>query len=353
MKKAVLLAPLPPPAGGIAGWAARMMKAKLKNGWILGIVDEKPIGRGLFGAKNRRNYFIEIKRCHIIWNNLRKELKDLDVKIVHSCIPSIPTSMMREYVCAMIAKRRGKKFVIHFRCTIPNSTRGILGWFFLKKLCRKSDMILVLNRQSEKCLKKITNTPIRLIPNFVEQSELVNSREINKDLKTVLYVGGIVETKGIMDILETAKRMPELSFRFVGEGDSYFEKYAVENNIRNVIFTGPKDENGVKDELKNADVFVFLSHFYGEGFSNALCEAMASGLPCLVTDWAANADMVGENGGAVIAVGDVDAAVSALNKMKPYEVRKKQSEANIRKVAASYVDRVVLDQYVDAYEATK
>ena len=347
--KTVLLAPLPPPYGGMASWTARVIKSNLKNGWTFGLVDESPIGRNVFGKSNRRKYMTEIKRCFKIWRCLVKEMKDPEVKIVHSCIPSFATSMMREYVCAEIAKKMGKKFIIHFRCTVPNTTKGKLGWWLLKKLCDKSDMIFVLNSQSAESVKKITNTPIKTIPNFVSKDELVSSRKINKELKTVLYVGGMIESKGVKNILEIAKRMPNINFRFVGEGDD-FEKFARDNNINNAVFTGTKDKSGVKEELANADGFAFLSYFRGEGFSNALCEAMAAGLPCLVTDWAANADMVGVNGGAVVPVGDIDAAVCALNSMKSYEVRKKQSDANIQKVSNFYIDKVVLDMYADAYE---
>ena len=51
--KVVLLAPTPPPAGGIAGWTVRMMSAKLKNNWQVVVVDEKVTGdRQVFGDKS-------------------------------------------------------------------------------------------------------------------------------------------------------------------------------------------------------------------------------------------------------------------------------------------------------------
>ena len=347
--KAVLLAPLPPPYGGIQTWTVRVTQTELKNGWSFAVVDEKPVGRGIFGTKNKRNYLREIGRCRNIWHNLKKEIKSPDVKIVHSCIPSYTLSMMREYVCACIAKRKGKKFVTHFRCTVPNTTQGQFGWKLLKKLCDKSDMIFALNTPSEESLKKISKTPVKIIPNFVSRDEIAEAKTIGSEMKTVLFIGGMIEPKGVKDLLDIAKKMPELYFRFVGDGDD-FSEYVRENGIGNAVFTGQKDRAGVKEELKNADVFAFLSHFRGEGFSNALCEAMAAGLPCLVTDWAANADMIGNDGGEVIDVGDIDSAVDALNKMKPYEVRKKQSDANMEKVKKLYNDRVVSDMIVDAYE---
>ncbi len=350
--KAVLLAPTPPPAGGIAGWTVRMLGAKLKNGWELSVVDEKAIGkRQVFGKAGNRNYLDEALRCHLIWSGLRRELKNPEAKVVHSCIPSVTFAMIREYICAIITKNRGRKFIIHFRCTVPNTTQGKIGHYVLKRLCNKSDLIISLNQQSSDYLTKITKTTIHLIPNFISEDELTVDYQVRDKLTTVLYVGGLVENKGVYDCLEIAKRLPDVSFRFVGKGNEEFEVRAKKYGLSNVVFTGQKDRDGVKEELRNADVFLFMTYFRGEGFSNALCEAMAAGLPCIVTDWAANKDMIGENGGAVVNVHDIDSAVAALEKMKNMDIRAKMSLANVEKVRQEYIDTVVINQYVDAYES--
>lgn len=351
MNKVVLLAPTPPPEGGIAGWTVRMMNANLKNDWNVAVVDEKIMGnRQVFGDKTKRNVFVEIKRCIRIWGDLKRELRDPNVKVVHSCIPSIATAMLREYVCACITKHYKRKFIIHYRCTVPNTTKGRFGRFMLRKLCNKSDLILTLNTQTDEYLKQITKTPLKLIPNFISASELVQAHEIRPEIKTAVYVGGVIETKGAFDVLELARSFPEIQFRLVGKATSDVEEYIKQYNIHNAVLTGSKDRDGVKEELAEADVFLFLTYFRGEGFSNALAEAMAAGLPCIATDWAANKDMIGNDGGAVVPVKDVAAAKEALCAMMPSEIRKKQSEANINKVRTEYVDTVVLDMYVDAYE---
>lgn len=59
MNKVVLLAPTPPPAGGIAGWTMRMLEANLKNGWKVEVVDEKLIGNtGIFREGYRCGYIM-------------------------------------------------------------------------------------------------------------------------------------------------------------------------------------------------------------------------------------------------------------------------------------------------------
>ncbi len=352
--KVVLLAPTPPPRGGIAGWTVRMMNADLKNGWEVVVVDEKMIGkRDMFGDKaiQKRNLFDEAKRCWKIWASLSKALKDPDAVVVHSCIPSQTLSMMREYVCACITKHHKRKFIVHFRCTVPNTTKGRLGNFMLKRLCKKSDLIITLNEQTNDYLKKETDTPFVLIPNFISENELCGDRVIKEDMKTVVYVGGVIKSKGAFELLYTAEMVPDITFRLVGNVDSEAVNYAREKNLHNVEFVGSLDKAGVGKELKNADAFIFLTYFEGEGFSNALCEAMASGLPCLVTDWAANKDMIEGKGGYVVPIKDPQAATEALQKMKDASVRKAQSEFNLSKVKRRYVESAVIDQYVDAYES--
>ena len=244
--KVILLAPTPPPAGGIASWTVRMMNARLKNGWTVDVVDEKVIGnRRVFGIHNRRNWFLEMKRSINIWSNLRKALRDPEVKIVHSCIPSVLLAMIREYVCACIVKRQGRKFIIHFRCTVPNIIQGRLAAFMLKKLCDKSDLILTLNQQTDCYIRKLTKTTTRLIPNFISADELADGHDIRDSIGTVVYVGGVIETKGAYDMMQVAGEFPDIQFRFVGERDAEAEEYAKKQKIANVVFTGPKNREEV------------------------------------------------------------------------------------------------------------
>lgn len=349
--KVILLAPTPPPAGGIAGWTVRMLSASLKNGWTVDVVDEKiDASRELFGSHTKKNYFSEIKRCFRIWGDLRKKLKDPEVEVVHSCIPSYTLSMIREYVCACITRSKKKKFIIHFRCTVPNSVKGRISKLVFKKLCNKSDRIFLLNRQSVEFTRQYTDTPVELIPNFVDSDEIVGSKQINDDLKNVIYVGGVIETKGCLDVIEVARAFPDVRFTLVGSPSDEARQSA--EGMDNVIFTGAKPKEEVKKLLASADVFIFLSYFLGEGFSNALAEAMAMGLPCIVSDWAANADMIENGGGYVVPVKCPDEAKKALKKMFSRDVREAQSKFNLRKTAEVYSDKAVLSQYVDAYERT-
>jgi len=349
MKKVILLAPTPPPIGGIAAWTMRMMNAELENEWCVEVVDEKLIGkRGLFGNNIRRNLWCEVKRCFNIWGNLRKKLRDKDAFVVHACIPASTLSVIREYVSACITKMYKRKFIVHFRCTVPNMVKSRVNRFAFRLLCNKSDYIMVLNKQSEVFVNKNSKTPTVLIPNFTDSDEVSESYVVREHIKRVIYVGGVIESKGCIDMLDVAKTSPGIEFVFVGNPETKVKEYA--QDLTNVVFTGVMDRESVKVELQKADAFMFLSYFSGEGFSNALVEAMAMGLPCIVSNWAANADMIEDKGGFVVPIKSPERAIEALKKMSDPTVRKAQSEFNINKVKMFYSNTVVLRQYVDCYE---
>lgn len=352
MKKVVLLAPVPPPYGGIATWMERLVNTTDKQGWEIIVVDEQVSEkRGLFG-NSKRNYLDEWKRCRRIWKDLRAALHDKEALIVHANIPTTTSAMMREYVCAVITKRAKKKFVLHCHCTVPNMKTGFFWEKILQKICDKSDKIIVLNKQAYDFVKGYTNTPTQIIPNFITNEELrIEKKVIAENISRALFVGGGIVTKGCREFIDVAKAFPDIEFRMCGNVSDEIKEYKQMKNANNVILCGIKDRIGISEELEKADVFIFLSYFSGEGFSVALTEAMAAGLPCLVTDWAANKDMIEEKGGVVVPIRDSKAAVEALKSMFSPEIRERQSNFNINKVKECYLEKKVVKMYFDLYDS--
>lgn len=345
--KVILLAPLPPPAGGIAGWTQRMTEVKLKNQWQVKVVDEKVIGgRSVFGKESKRNLLTEAKRCFIIWHNLSKELKQMDSKVVQSCIPAGTTSMLREIVCALITKLHRKKFIVHFRCTLPNMVKTKVSVILFKMLVALSDCVFVLNKASDKFVEKnAPKTKRFIIPNFIESSSLYRREDFRERIEVLTYVGGVIPEKGCDLILSLAQHFPQKKFKLIGKIG--MKKSTFPNNV---VLLGEQPKEVVQAELRNSDVFLFLSRFSGEGFSNALAEAMAFSLPCIVSDWAANADMIENKGGAVIDDYSIESIVKAIKELEGKEIRRKCGQWNYSKVLNEYTDNIITSKYVDAYE---
>lgn len=345
--KVILLAPTPPPRGGIAGWTERMQHAKLKNGWEIAVVDEKlQGGREVFGEKAKRNIFSEIKRCFYIWRGLKKELKCEDAKVVQSCIPATTTAMLRENICALITRKHDRKFIIHFRCTLPNMVKGTAAGLVLRRFTSKADAIFVLNSQSKEFLEKSgCKAQIEIIPNFIENESIREKDFFREEIEKLVYVGGVIPEKGCDLIINAARLLPEIEFCLVGKNG--MQGYEIPSNV---ILTGEVDKKAVEAYLQDADGFIFASRFYGEGFSNALAEAMAHGLPCIVTDWAANRDMIENKGGIVLNQSSPDELIKAIKELEASEKRSECGKWNVQKVLENYTEQIITSKYVDVYE---
>lgn len=348
--KVAILAPLPPPVGGIASWAVRMKNVSLKNGWKIEVIDEKVIGRSIHGDQNKKRISLELKRCLSIWSKLWKTLSDEDVRVVHACTAATTTGMLRDIVSAIISHLRRRKYIIHFRCTIPNLMVSKSKMLVFKVLCNISDTVITLNQQSQKYVHENIRTKAVLIPNFVEDDIVSRGsrRQYRGTLQTVLYTGGITEEKGCAEIVEAARQVPDITFRLVGHIRNEIKQLDIPQNV---ILTGVQDKSTVQKELDCADAYIFFTHMDSEGFANSLVEAMAAGLPCIVTDWSANADMIEDKGGIVLPIHDVKGMIEAINRLKNNSfLCESYGKWNVSKVERAYCASVVTRQYVDVYE---
>ena len=346
--RVVLLAPLPPPTGGIASWTKRMLESTLKNEWKVSVVDEKLIGRRQKeGGGFRKSVISEISRSFRIWKNIKIQANKEKIDIVQACIPATDGAMLREIISSRISRNNGAKFITHFRCTIPNMIISKRSKVLLRLLLKSSDAVFCLNEQSVDYIKKIReDIKCFNIPNFINEDEMFERKEFSTKIRKIVYTGHINEEKGCNIIIEVAKEFPNIEFRLIGR---------IQMNLdglpSNVVIMGEQDRKNVQNELKEADVFIFLSRYKGEGFSNSLAEAMAFSLPCIVSDWAANKDMIGEDGGIVLNECGVSGVMSAINRMDNKNDRERMARSNFRKATEKYRRDIVTEQYVDSYES--
>lgn len=178
----------------------------------------------------------------------------------------------------------------------------------------------------------ISNDKIHVIPNAVDILRfhsapshcqvIANLRQrynISSDEKVILYVGRLVREKGIYTLIDAfemlwRRKMINLNLVIVGEGPI---KESLMTEVRNrglqkhIHFIGFIDEVTLTALYRSSDVFIVPSLY--EPFGIVVLEAMASGVPVVVSDVGGLSDIV-ENGvtGLKFPSGDSDSLVAAI-----------------------------------------
>lgn len=111
-------------------------------------------------------------------------------------------------------------------------------------------------------------------------------RPVERDTVNVLFLGGLKKRKNVDLLLriwpEVAKACPQARLTIAGDGPERGRLERMAAAMPTVYFVGYVPEAAKPGVYGNADVFVFPSHM--EGFGLPVLEAMASGLPVLVSE---------------------------------------------------------------------
>lgn len=134
-----------------------------------------------------------------------------------------------------------------------------------------------------------------------------------------VYVGWLVEKKGVLELLEAAllfSGSKRFSLAIIGGGDldDYCRDFVERNYLAaSVKLLGWCDAQVVTKNLDEADVFVLPSK--AEGFPNAMLEAMGRGLPVIASDVGGVSDSLKDGlNGFLLEQADAESIFNAMNK---------------------------------------
>ncbi len=163
----------------------------------------------------------------------------------------------------------------------------------------------------------VPHEKISSIPNGIVLPESRPRIKPNSNKLQIIFVGRLVEQKGLDVLLESARILKKagLSFeiRIVGAGPlrPKFEEYCQRFDLcDNMIFIGGLRPEDVSEQLSAADLFVLPSRY--EGFPGALLEAIAHGLPAVATRVSGSEEIIDDNIGWLIPIDDPHALANAL-----------------------------------------
>jgi glycosyltransferase involved in cell wall biosynthesis len=297
-----------------------------------------------------------------ILSALTRTIRELAIDVVH-------THLTESTLLGVLASRgAGCRVCASLHNVVIDRKRGRLSprrWLMgaaINNVFSKADRIVSVSEEVAQAALQNTKIPrgkMVTIPNAVDSSRFRSCSDRNflraglglpVDRAILITVGRLTRQKGYTHLLAALSQIPATRrplTLLVGEGEErqLLERQAIELGLAfDVRFLGNRRD--VPDLLAAADVFVLSSIW--EGLSLALLEAMAAGLPAVVTSVGGNVEVI-EDGrsGLIVPPSDEPALAAALVTMLDQPLRRTEMGEGARK---RFHARFSLRGFIEAHE---
>ena len=218
-----------------------------------------------------------------------------------------------------------------------------LTWTFMKWFYSQMDVVWVNSESYRRSWieRGMPEEKLRILPRGLDTqlfrverrtADFWRKRGAPAGATVLLYVGRISKEKNLEVIVSAWERLrrPGLALAFVGDGPYLPELKRI---VPDAIFTGYLSGEELAGAFASADVFVFPSTT--DTFGNVVIEALACGLPCVVSDVGGPKDLI-EPGVTGLVTRGLDAedfthAVARL--VDDAELRSKMRDTAVKAVA--------------------
>ena len=324
--RVVVVAQGPPARGGISTFAMSLVDdADLARSFSLDLLNTTRSAErraGTFSVGNIRNAFVDAVRTY------RSARTAEIVHVQTALMPALP--LLRALSLCTAARIAGAAVLCHVHSGRVNSGQAEAfqpHWrerLLLRRLS-VADAVLTVSRPGADALRPLLpRTRVEPVDNAVDTASFTTAA-LAGDPPTLLYVGTLSNRKGLSDLLTALRLLGDRGgppYRLeivggsaeVGEAESEALRQAAREAGHGQALLGSLGPEQVRARLREADVFVLPSHWEGQPI--AILEAMATGLPVVVTSVGANPDVVRDGvDGRVVPPHDPAALADALEQV--------------------------------------
>lgn len=230
---------------------------------------------------------------------------------------------------------------------------------FLKPLLRRiwsrAAVVTAISEAHQRLAHQMTpELDIPIIHNGVDTRTFYPTTEPRQGaLVRILCVGRLIARKGQHHLLQAFAnlrarddRPVRLTLAGTGDAEGTLQRLAIDLGVADAVtFTGPVPYHDMPVVYRQADIFVLPSQ--SEGMSMALLEAMASGLPVVVTNTGGTAELVHEGvNGHVVPWADVPALTQALASLVQDKLARQDMGHASRRIGRQYAWPTVTQAYL-------
>jgi glycosyltransferase involved in cell wall biosynthesis len=191
---------------------------------------------------------------------------------------------------------------------VNRAETSLLYRLLLRACIRLSDRIVTvsdaLNSAVQEQFPDLSNVRLLTICNGVDQAFLnipFRDTSTNNYKLRLITIGNLTRNKGVDQIISALSQLDKerYTLKIIGDGPEKLSLEALASSlglINQVIFSGSVPPDEIPNHLAGCDIFILASH--SEGRANVVLEAMAAGLPVVVTSIAGMEEIVkdGETG---------------------------------------------------------
>lgn len=167
--------------------------------------------------------------------------------------------------------------------------------------------------------------------------------------KIIFYAGRLVETKGILVLLDIARSLTQYDFVIAGSGLLAGRVTEMCKKSENILFLGKVENKFLPEYYVAADISILLTQGDGEGIPRALIESIACDTPVLATARGGTKELI-DYGTGFIVDNDLEDIKRKIIVFLEEENVYKEKKDKCRKVAIKYFSADNSMIFIDNYK---
>lgn len=328
MNKVLVVGQTPPPYHGQAIMTERLLKTKFEH---LKLFHVRMSFSSSMSSVGKFKVWKLVHMLQIVLEATYKKLRYNVHTLYYMPGGSSRTPILRDIFILFFLRLIFNKTIFHFRSAGVSEIVNEQP-FLIRKMAqfvyRKPNLAIQLSQLNPKDGDYFRAKRTLIIPNGLEDAAqpYLPIQRVEKDYVTILYVGLLNESKGVMILLQAVKELVKqdmaVKVNLVGEFTSsgfqqkVFQYIKCEGLEDIVNLPGVKKGSEKWAYFLEADIFCFPSFYESESFGNVVVEAMMFSLPVVATKWRGIPDLVKKDEtGFLIPVKDVSLTSEALRKL--------------------------------------
>jgi glycosyltransferase involved in cell wall biosynthesis len=293
-----LLGAFPPPVHGMALVNAAVRDELARHGARVIILD-------IAAASLDRRLSRRVRRIRRVGTALLAYMRELAAGRGETLYVGLSAGwgQLYEGLFVALARARGARVFLHHHSFAYVERTTLPAWLLFHVAGRAACHVVLCEAMASRLRQRY---PVMSAPTVISNAGLVVSprARVRTELRCVGFLGNVSRAKGLLDVLEVARRLAPHGIRMRVAGPFEEENLREEveraaTELGTVEYLGPRYGDGKSEFFDSIDALLFPS-FLSEAAPLVVLEALASGVPVVARNRGCVRSMVGRDAGLVL-----------------------------------------------------